>query len=109
MTAPIIFMVYAVAFIAISLYIKKGIRSMGETTQKNYRSNFSNLNVRRTVSSDGHVVPKKDDFTCEGKEGHYHEPQSEEFGQRYIVHEEPENGYVVLNGKMIRLEDCKDL
>ena len=75
---------------------------------------FANLGKqRKTVSSDGHVIPKQDDITCEGKEGHQHKPltaeQQKDYGKRYIVHNEPEMGYVVLNGVKRRISDCKDL
>jgi hypothetical protein len=65
-----------------------------------------NYLVGRTISSDGHTIPYKDDITCETKDGHHH-PTSNQ--PRYIVHEEPEEGYVILNGKKIRLKDCKYL
>ncbi len=61
----------------------------------------------KTVSSDGHVVPKSQDLTCETKYDHHHVP--DENGRRYIVHEEPEDGWVVLNGVKRRVKDCKDL
>lgn len=68
---------------------------------------------RATISSDGHVVPPNEDVTCEGKDGHNHPKmtpaQQREFGPRYIVHNEPETGYVVLNGVKRRISDCKDL
>ncbi len=66
-----------------------------------------NVNTR-VVSSDGHTIPKKDDITCEGRDGHHH-VQSKEFGSRYIVHNEPNTGYVILNGEMRKIEDCKNL
>ncbi len=67
-------------------------------------------NRSRTVSSDGHRVLKKEDLTCETNDGHNHAKYSEEeYGKRYIVHNEPETGYVVLNGVKRRLVDCKDL
>ena len=52
------------------------------------------------VSSDGH---------CDTNDGHHHADQSAEFGRRYIVHNEPNEGYVVLNGVQRKLEDCKNL
>ena len=61
-----------------------------------------------TVSSDGHKVSEDEDLTCETKDGHRHETNPE-FGRRYIVHNEPNTGYVVLNGKLMKIEDCKDL
>lgn len=60
------------------------------------------------VSSDGHVVPKQQDITCENEFGHQH-PKNKEYGRRYIVHEEPEEGYVVLNGIKRKITDCKYL
>ena len=62
---------------------------------------------RRTArSSDGHWIRGEQDITCR-QYGHNHsgsvEPQS-----RYIVHEEPTDGYIVLNGKkMLRTEADK--
>ena len=60
-----------------------------------------------TVSDDGHRIPKKMDLTCEGEYGHEH--SKAESQPRYIVHEEPEDGYVVLNGIKRRIEDCRNL
>lgn len=63
------------------------------------------LKKRITVSDDGHRVPRSEDLTCETVYGHDHgngEP-------RYIVHEEPSDGYVVLNGIKRSLEECKYL
>ena len=59
---------------------------------------------RRTISSDGHAVPKDQDLTC-GRYGHDHGDLQE----RYIVHEDPPEGYVVLNGIKRRIEDCRNL
>lgn len=55
----------------------------------------------------GLVIPEKN-LTCEAKEKHKH-PKSNEFGERYIVHNEPSLGYVTLNGVLRKIEDCKDL
>ena len=64
-------------------------------------------------SSDGHIVSKEESFTCETKEGHIHPKMTasevNDFGKRYIVHNEPENGYVILNGVRRRLDDCEKL
>lgn len=68
----------------------------------------SKATKKKTVSSDGHVVPKNQDLTCETEFEHKH-PQTNEFGRRYIVHEEPEEGYVILNGIKRKLTDCKNL
>ena len=68
---------------------------------------------RRTISSDGHAVPKNQDLTCETKAGHVHPEISAkdkaDYGARYIVHNDPEMGYVVLNGVKRKISECKDL
>ena len=63
------------------------------------------LKRRMTVSNDGHVVPANEDLTCETVYGHDHGDRQ----PRYIVHEEPVEGYVVLNGIKRSLEECKYL
>ena len=61
---------------------------------------------RRTRSSDGHWLREEQDITCR-QYGHNH-PRSVEPQSRYIVHEEPTEGYIVLNGKkMLRTEADK--
>lgn len=60
---------------------------------------------RRAVSDDGHKVKKKEDLTCNTKYGHDHHTDP----HQYIVHEDPEEGYVILNGIKRRLKDCDKL
>ena len=63
-----------------------------------------------TIAHDGHVIPGENDITCEGAYGHNH-AYAVSMGEtpRYIVHEDPDDGYVVLNGVLRRIEDCKYL
>lgn len=68
-----------------------------------------NRSARRMVSDDGHAVPRQEDLTCDANDGHHHPEESamaKEFGPRYIVHDEPEEGYVILNGVKRKLTDC---
>lgn len=66
--------------------------------------------AHRQVYSDGHIVPRSEDLTCDTGSGHCHAHQEaqmeQEFGKRYIVHSEPETGYVILNGVKRALKDC---
>lgn len=62
----------------------------------------------RTISSDGHAVPKDQDLTCEDEYGHHH-PSLPDAQPRYIVHEEPTEGYVILNGVKRKISDCRNL
>ncbi|MBR3346395.1 MAG: hypothetical protein IKG37_04890 [Solobacterium sp.] len=74
---------------------------------------YRKTGTRKTIAADGHVIPKQNDITCEGKEGHVHEPlsssQQKDYGPRYIVHDDPAEGYVVLNGVMRKISECRDL
>ena len=79
------------------------------------------IRIRKpTTAHDGHIIRSEDDITCETKYGHHHPKQEEFFPEdetasavsseptpRYIVHDDPEEGYVVLNGVKRKLEDCK--
>jgi hypothetical protein len=65
------------------------------TTEKNLQQ----LRNSYTVSSDGHTVPRGQDLTCERKYGHKHGLEYSMGNDRYVVHEEPTQGYIVLNGK----------
>ncbi len=47
---------------------------------------------------------KEKDVTCETQYNHKHEEN-----RNYVVREEPEEGYVTLNGVKRRIEDCKYL
>lgn len=55
---------------------------------------------RRPRSTDGHALKKEQDITCR-QFGHRH-PEWEEPATRYIVHDDPEDGYIILNGKMMK-------
>ncbi len=74
---------------------------LGSTKTKNPVSR-----LKRTIADDGHVIPFENDITCETAYGHNHAATGE---RRYIVHEDPPEGYVVLNGIKRRIEDCKYL
>ena len=51
-------------------------------------------------STDGHILRRDQDITCR-RFGHRH-PESEEPSTRYIVHDDIEDGYIILNGKKMR-------
>ena len=54
------------------------------------------------MAADGHRVPKDQDISCR-RFGHNHE----EFDTpRYIPHEDPEEGYIVLNGVRMKLSEA---
>ncbi len=72
-----------------------------DTKQKHLNKSGGGIH-KPTVASDGHRIPKGKDITCEGQYGHRHE----DMGPRYIVHEEPTEGYCILNGKKVALKDC---
>ena len=102
-----------VVFIIVSAWIVVAIAIGTASTllDKNKKSGSIHTKrfYKRPVSSDGHAIPRKDDITCANIEDHYHRPSGYDKLPRYIVHEEPETGYVILNGKKRRLTDCKYL
>ena len=61
---------------------------------------------RITISDDGHIVRAQQDVTCSTQYGHDHPEQPQ---TRYIVHEDPESGFVILNGVKRKISDCKYL
>ena len=56
---------------------------------------------KKTVASDGHVLKGYNDPTC-ARYGHEHK----DLNKRYIVHDEPVEGYVNLNGKLMTLKEA---
>lgn len=57
---------------------------------------------RRPLASDGHRVSKEDDISCR-RYGHDHE----EFDTpRFIPHNDPEEGYIILNGVKMKLSEA---
>ncbi len=102
MGLPFIFLIIWLAFIIVV--------SCATTLSSKAKSPRSSLSKqrgkRRSFSSDGHVIPREQDITCETLENHHHELGSE---PRYIVHEDPPEGYVILNGVKRKISDCKNL
>ena len=53
------------------------------------------------------------DVTCETTEGHAHRKptanEEQNYGKRYVVRNEKETGYVILNGVKRKLTDCGGL
>ena len=70
------------------------------STHKGTADETSPKNAKKTKHAD--------DLTCEAKYNHKHDALPTDT-PRYIVQEEPEEGYIVLNGKKIRKQDCKNL
>lgn len=67
----------------------------------------------QTRAHDGHLIQKENDITCDIKNGHTHKkPTAKEiadYGRRFIVHEDPPEGYVILNGVKRKISECKNL
>lgn len=55
-------------------------------------------------ASDGHVMKGEQDISCR-QFGHDH-PEWEEPSARYIVHDDPEEGFIILNGKKMRITEA---
>lgn len=59
---------------------------------------------RPARSTDGHVLRGEQDITCR-QFGHRHN-EEEEPATRFIVHDDPEDGYILLNGKKMRISEA---
>lgn len=85
-----------VLFIIVTGYVHAGIAT-GNTIKQTWKQSKPHASV-----------PKRDDMTCNTEYGHAHDTSAleKEYGKRYIVHNEPETGYVILNGVKRKLKDC---
>ncbi|WP_287387353.1 hypothetical protein [Lachnospira sp.] len=64
--------------------------------------NFNNF------SSNGQKIDKSFDYTCETRYDHTHRPEYS-MPNRYVVHEKPTTGYIVLNGKRYSKKELKNM
>ena len=97
----------ALLFIAFLIFYVKTASKVVKERKKEF-SAWKNNNF--TISSDGHLVPKSEDLTCDTTQNHNHDKRLEQ--DRYVVHDHTElnsNEYIILNGKKVKLKDCKDL
>ena len=100
-------LIYSVLFVIIILRMRKQgtAKGNGKSTPVSGQEGSRTANrrpLRTPVASDGHRVPKDQDISCR-RFGHNHE----EFDTpRYIPHEDPEEGYIVLNGVRMKLSEA---
>ena len=92
----LVFSLIPVIIVAVVIIISMKKKNANRTVKKVYSTR-----PPKTVSSDGHVIKPENDPTC-AKYGHVHE----ETKHRYIVHDEPVEGYVNLNGKLMTLKEA---
>lgn len=88
-------------------YLTESNEGKKKSKQRKKQDSVANIPVpsKKTITDDGHTLPKNQDITCEGQYGHNHG----ETQPRYIVHTDVEKGYVILNGRKIKLKDCGNL
>ena len=111
-------MVFFIVFIIIMIVVVSVFLSIVQTANNpESKTPFSNyfsvaddgsIVPKKTISSDGCMVPKSQDLTCETEYGHKH---GETMPERYIVHEENNlnERYVILNGVKRTYEETKKL
>ena len=62
------------------------------------------------IASDGHRISAEDDISC-ARYGHDHsnDPMQKDIPkEQFIVHNEPPEGYINLNGKIIKLTEADE-
>lgn len=113
--ASAIFVLMIMIWVMITIMLRRLSRGKDNAVKRNRPSetaagkwlieNIEGKNGRKRPlrSTDGHLIRKEQDITCR-QFGHHH-PESEESSTRYIVHDDLEDGYIILNGKkMLRTE-----
>ncbi len=81
-------------------------RAGASATSQNRQDGFQSIlkNRRHSVSADdGHRLFGDEDVSC-SRFGHVH-PEADDM-PRYIVHDDPEDGYILLNGKKMLLSEA---
>ncbi len=80
----------------------RGVRSFAEMRGDSIFG-FPRRAPGATMADDGHRLSGQDDISCR-QYGHIH-PESDDM-PRYVPHNDPEDGYIVLNGKMMLLSEA---
>ncbi|MCR4762259.1 MAG: hypothetical protein K5696_01880 [Lachnospiraceae bacterium] len=97
------------ALILWQLY-KKGLltRFLNKSITPRESAPRENLKQER-IASDGHIIPARDDISC-ARFGHRHEKSRDpEFPEEpFIVHDEPTEGYINLNGKTLKRSEADE-
>ena len=83
---------------------KNGVSSNGTSSWHSEKLPGSRNSKRQSRALDGHVMKGSQDITCR-QFGHSH-PEWEEPTTRYIVHDDPEDGYIILNGKKMKITEA---
>lgn len=79
-----------------------GRRSLdrGRSSAGSLRDSLRGSNLARAL--DGHILRGDKDITCR-QYGHRHE---EDAAPRFIVHDDPEDGFIILNGVKMRISEA---
>ena len=99
------FIVYLIIF---AIILRVSLKKKGQSGKGNAGTGRSAGNLQRprrsgpARSTDGHVLRGKNDITCR-QFGHNHPEESE---PRFIVHDDPEDGFIILNGVKMRISEA---
>lgn len=91
--------IYLILFVFIITRIKKKDPAKGRSGSAGAERRPSG---KSPLASDGHRVPKDQDISCR-RYGHKHEAFDT---PRFIPHEDPEQGYIILNGVRMKLTEA---
>lgn len=104
--AGVLVYLFLIFFVIIRLVNAKKPKNtrQGQYTSRIPASNRRKVNSsgKSPMASDGHRVPKDQDISCR-RYGHRH---AEFDTPRFIPHEDPEEGYIVLNGVKMKLTEA---
>ena len=98
----------AIVTILLSLYAIRKSRERGKGGIREFKD-AAKQGVER-IASDGHKINAKDDISC-ARYGHDHSRDMKQEGfpdAQYIVHNEPQEGYINLNGKILKRSEADE-
>ena len=94
--------------ILLSLYAIRKTKEKGKTGIREF-TDAAKQGIER-IASDGHKISAKDDISC-ARYGHDHSHDTRQDGfpdAQFIVHDEPEEGYINLNGKILKRSEADE-
>ena len=94
--------------ILLILYALRKTREKDKTGIREFKV-AAKQGIDRTAS-DGHTISAKDDISC-ARYGHDHSHGMKQDGfpeAQFIVHDEPEEGYINLNGKILKRSEADE-
>ncbi|SEF80756.1 hypothetical protein [Lachnospira multipara] len=90
-----------------SMVNRADVSSWNQTSMTSWNHTNNNTASINNMSNVNNAINKSEDYTCETRYNHTHRPEYS-MPNRYVVHEQPIQGYIVLNGKRYSKKELKN-